>query len=763
MDRTPDAKEQQQKPSNEVSADKNPNGVASTDELSPANLYRQLECLTAAVRVLQQKSGLQTCGELTPASSFPLSLDGDPAKELPISSPPSEDGNIKESSSTASSSGCRCAFLDRRLKSLKVKEQYDNAIRLYMTVEDTDDEESFKDKPFIIRTRIDTEGSETTYLDIKSRKLQAELKEVFGNIPNINLDVTNASVMVKVLYHWIYKLRNHIANIERTQNEETDQEEEGEEEGDCKDEDRDDKDGDEEDKESQKDEDTEHKEVNSGKLSPDLELLIHWAKRYEDSVVEELDAVVNKGKIRFDLLWAFFEPGTKLYLQCPHTDAPMCVTFQSGEQTTDNHNETCFSVTSHYVSRSKDGKPGYTLKKILVPYFWGEKDIKDLNIYPLSYHANEEELRRELIERGRKYARLMKDPYSHKMFTGRTFFINAQNEAVVRFADSRIMVDSDSFVKYPPGRHRVPNVMCFQHDMTWDNLDDKNLLICSATAYAYILHLRHFAEVPVDHIRDIEWNESTSFEHDVMLGEKEKTAITAVAEQALGESQSGKEYTGHFVVFYGGPGVGKTLTANVLAEQHKAPMFLFSPAQHENNAESLELFVDIIFQLCSRWKAVLLMDEGDVYLSKRFAGHSAVVAVFLRHIELYRGLLIVTTNRYNAMDDAVIDRVSLPVEYPSLTNTQREELWEKTLAKQRQGELLCKSQIKQMADNGWNGRRIWNCLKLAVAFAGKAPLTFDNLKDAAELQKQRLAASEREREEASRLGPTTLQIHVDHK
>jgi hypothetical protein len=38
------------------------------------------------------------------------------------------------------------------------------------------------------------DGSETTYLDIKSRKLQAELKEVFGNISNINLDVTNPSV-----------------------------------------------------------------------------------------------------------------------------------------------------------------------------------------------------------------------------------------------------------------------------------------------------------------------------------------------------------------------------------------------------------------------------------------------------------------------------------------------------------------------------------------------------------------------------------------
>ena len=310
-------------------------------------------------------------------------------------------------------------------------------------------------------------------------------------------------MVVKVLYHWIFKLRNHSANIERTQDEDTDQEEEGDEEGDVKYEDRDDRDdnrnnddnegdGDDEDKESQKDEDTEHKEVISGKLSPGLKLLTHWAIRYEDSVLKELDAVVNKGKIRFELLWAFFEPGEKLYLQCPHTDVPMCVTFQSGEQTTDNYNEPCFSVTSHYVSRGKDGKPCYTTRKTIIPYFWGEKDIKDLNIYPLSHHANEEELCQDLIARGGKYAELMKDPYSHKMFTGRTFFINAQNEAVVRFADSRIMVDPDSFAKHQPGKHRVPNVMRFQDDMTWDNLDDDKLLICSATTYAYILHFRHF-------------------------------------------------------------------------------------------------------------------------------------------------------------------------------------------------------------------------------------------------------------------------------
>jgi hypothetical protein len=46
MDGSPNAKEQQQKPSDEVSVDKNPNGVAATDELSLANLYRQVKDLT---------------------------------------------------------------------------------------------------------------------------------------------------------------------------------------------------------------------------------------------------------------------------------------------------------------------------------------------------------------------------------------------------------------------------------------------------------------------------------------------------------------------------------------------------------------------------------------------------------------------------------------------------------------------------------------------------------------------------------------------
>jgi hypothetical protein len=109
----------------------------------------------------------------------------------------------------------------------------------------------------------------------------------------------------------------------------------------------------------------------------------------EASVKDELDAVLNRGKIRFELLWAFFEPFDDLYLHCPHTNVPMCVTYQGGEQGKDDHHQPCFSIISHYLSRSKDGQPGYAMRRTIIPHFWGEKEVKELNIYPLAYEQRE--------------------------------------------------------------------------------------------------------------------------------------------------------------------------------------------------------------------------------------------------------------------------------------------------------------------------------------------------------------------------------------
>jgi hypothetical protein len=67
--------------------------------------------------------------------------------------------------------------------------------------------------------------------------------------------------------------------------------------------------------------------------------------------------------------------------------------------------------------------------------------------------------------------------------------------------------------------------------------------------------------------------------------------------------------------------------------------------------------VSRIFQIASRWKALLLFDEADVFVTKR-SPHSLqrnrLVAIFLRKLEYFEGIQFLTTNQVNDFDAAVL-------------------------------------------------------------------------------------------------------------
>lgn len=61
----------------------------------------------------------------------------------------------------------------------------------------------------------------------------------------------------------------------------------------------------------------------------------------------------------------------------------------------------------------------------------------------------------------------------------------------------------------------------------------------------------------------------------------------------------------------------------------------------------LERRVSQIFQIASRWKALLLFDEADVFVTKRglhFLERNRFVAIFLRKLEYFEGIQFLTTN-----------------------------------------------------------------------------------------------------------------------
>ena len=60
------------------------------------------------------------------------------------------------------------------------------------------------------------------------------------------------------------------------------------------------------------------------------------------------------------------------------------------------------------------------------------------------------------------------------------------------------------------------------------------------------------------------------------------------------------------------------------------------------------------------WGCVVLLDEADVFLEERTQTdlqRNALVSVFLRVLEYYEGILILTSNRVGIFDEAFMSRV----------------------------------------------------------------------------------------------------------
>ncbi|TWU71120.1 hypothetical protein ED733_001833 [Metarhizium rileyi] len=132
------------------------------------------------------------------------------------------------------------------------------------------------------------------------------------------------------------------------------------------------------------------------------------------------------------------------------------------------------------------------------------------------------------------------------------------------------------------------------------------------------------------------------------------------------------------------------------------------------------------FQLAESWGAVMLLDEADVWLERRMISdlkRNTLVAVFLRCLEYYRGILFLTSNRVGTFDDAFISRIHVVIYYEDLGEEQRKQIWKQffdKLERERKDTIIVESRAKHFVLNDsemrkilWNGREIRNGKNLA--------------------------------------------------
>ncbi|RJE25045.1 AAA family ATPase [Aspergillus sclerotialis] len=429
-----------------------------------------------------------------------------------------------------------------------------------------------------------------------------------------------------------------------------------------------------------------------------------------DIIASKNDLVAN-GVVTYDLLWTIFEPGEIIFSVVDGRDRAFI--FESGniDQQTGK-----FCIKAKFIEY--DGtKFGTYFDGLAVPPFEGTSPITDLKVFPLVYHSNSATVRRDLIARGK----LWEDHagYHYKQYEGgaKTYFCNREIKFHIK---SRIVIDADAYNTFNPGD---------EVDIYYskEKLSDDDRLIATPIIRGYALKDKRWLEFYIDGVKDITWNEQ-AFDSLVLPHAQQdlKQLILAFAESQsknIGDFDDIIQGKGRGVIMLlsGPPGVGKTLTAESVAEVMKVPLYVLSAGDLGTTASTVEDSLKDILSIVPRWGAVLLLDEADVFMEARNSSdlkRNELVSIFLRMLEYYEGFLFLTSNRAENIDPAFESRIHVSLRYPELNKTSRRQIWTQFLG-DAYLEGFSSQQLDQLGEMELNGRQIKNVLRTAHLLARK--------------------------------------------
>lgn len=201
--------------------------------------------------------------------------------------------------------------------------------------------------------------------------------------------------------------------------------------------------------------------------------------------------MLENGLITFDLFWALWKPGTLAFTTTYGSpDEPRVFKVESAEKHFGIMKGASYlidgkvSIYSPFLrlplSRSSlihasqqyfeyDGKQfGFGTQFEEVPEFRGARKITSLSVYPLSFHKTEEQVRKDLIERGKKFVSLA--GVNYRAHHGMAYYKKKRSIVKVNI-NGRIMIDPSIHRRINPN-YPISHIRPKDHDIISDQEDN---------------------------------------------------------------------------------------------------------------------------------------------------------------------------------------------------------------------------------------------------------------------------------------------------
>ncbi|KAF9030366.1 hypothetical protein BDZ89DRAFT_1132477 [Hymenopellis radicata] len=411
-----------------------------------------------------------------------------------------------------------------------------------------------------------------------------------------------------------------------------------------------------------------------------VSLLLSTSQGDDSQTIERINNLRAHGEVTWDLLYSIFVPRIILIARCAITSSR--------------------DYSSLNIGPPQTVVVGKVQTQALVEPFQGTVRIDSLDAYPLRYHLNAEEVKCDVLARGQKW--VSRRGVHHKQFDGIAF--KSQRGGLTALSLHNTFPSGYAYTNYANG------VTVSSNTKTNPELElsDEDLLLTPTVVYGVSLSDNlwcAFEEVltneatphsGVQRATDVTWN--TEAFQNLVLPSGQNNLLRSLVEAHDTEIEfddfiKGKG-RGLVVNLFGLPGVG-TFSAEATSEHVKKPLYIVGVGHLETHAEGLDTTLERSFQIATVWKAIVLIDEADV-------------AVFLRHVEYYRGILFLTTNRVKVFDQAFLSRIRVALHFQELPEEPR------------------KQEVEELSKRNINGGQIKNAVRTALPLAtgNKEKLSF---------------------------------------